>query len=92
MADSAQDTLDVDALTPGVKAALKDFVENVAQQAKRQSALIDTLVGAVKALNHELLAERERAQMLDARLSAGEERTEELARAVDALRRQGWVQ
>jgi hypothetical protein len=92
MADSAQNALDVDALTPGVKAALKDFVENVAQQSKRQSALIDTLVGAVKALNHELHAERARAQLLDARLGAGEERIEDLARAVDALRRQGWVQ
>ena len=90
MADFALDALDVQ-LTPGVKAALKDFVENVAQHSKRQAAIIDTLVGAVKALNHELQSERARAQVLDARVGAGEERIEELARAVDALRRQGWV-
>lgn len=78
-------------LTPEVKAALKDFVTNVAQHSKKQSALVDVLVGAVKTLNQELQQEKLRSHLLEARLSKAEARMDQLVKVVDAMRRQGWV-
>lgn len=78
-------------LTPEVKAALQDFITNVAQHSKKQSDLVDVLVGALKTLNQELQREKHRSNLLDARLQKAEVRIEGLAKVMDAMRRQGWV-
>ena len=73
-------------------AALKDFIEHVGEHSRKQSALTEMLIGAVRALSQELQVEKAHAQLLDARLAQSEEQVERLSKAVEALRRQGWVQ
>jgi hypothetical protein len=92
MSDSGPNAVDVALLTPEMREALKDFISNVAQHSKKQAALVDVLVGAVKAVNVELQQEKLRTHVLDGWLARSEGRVEELARTVDALRRQGWLQ
>ena len=92
MSDFGPNAFNASLLSPEMKEALKDFIANVAQHSRKQSALVDLLVGAVKAVSQDLQQEKLRTQMLDARLAGSEARVDELSRAVDALRRQGWVQ
>jgi hypothetical protein len=92
MSDFGPNAMNAHLLSPEMKEALKDFIADVAQQSRKQAALVDLLVGAVKAVSQDLQQEKLRTQMLDARVQGSEARLDELARAVDALRRQGWVQ
>jgi hypothetical protein len=92
MSDIGGNALNTNLLSPEMKEALKGFIADVAQNSRKQSALLDLLVGAVKAMSQDLQQEKLRTQMLDARLAGSEARVDELERAVAALRRQGWVQ
>jgi hypothetical protein len=92
MSDIGGNALNSSPLSPEMKEALKGFLAEVAQHSRKQSALVDLLVGAVKAVSQDLQQEKLRSQMLDARVAESEARVDELQRAVSALRRQGWVQ
>lgn len=79
-------------LTPAVKAALRDFIANLAEHSQKQSAIVDVLAQAMKAVNVELQQQKLKAHLLEAKLEKAEARIAELSKLVDALRRQGWVQ
>ena len=50
------------------------------------------IVHALKAVHQDLQEEKERSQILEARVRKAEDGLMDLARVVDAWRRQGWVQ
>lgn len=79
-------------LNPAVKAALKDFIANLAEHSQKQSALVDVLAQALKAVNVELQQQKLKTHLLEAKLERAETRIAELSKVVEALRRQGWVQ
>jgi hypothetical protein len=78
--------------SPELRTALKEFLANVAQHSRKNAELIDVLVQAMKSVNQDLQQEKLRSHLLEARLQQAEARMEHLGKAVEALRRQGWVQ
>jgi hypothetical protein len=81
-----------DVLTPAVKAALKDFIANVAEHSQKQSALVDVLSQALKSVNTDLQQQKLKTHLLEVKLEQAEAKIASLAGVVDALRRQGWLQ
>lgn len=78
--------------SPQLRTALKEFLANVAQHSRKNAELIDLLVQAMKSVNQDLQQEKLRSHLLEARVQQAEARLEHMDRAVEALRRQGWVQ
>jgi hypothetical protein len=77
---------------PELDAALRDVVEDFARHSRKNSEAIDVLVHALKAVHQDLQEEKVRSQVLEERVKKAEADLTQLARMVDALRRQGWVQ
>jgi hypothetical protein len=77
---------------PELDSALRGVVEDFARHSRKNSEAIDVLVHALKAVHQDLQEEKVRSQMLEERVKQGEADLAQLARVVDALRRQGWVQ
>ena len=75
-----------------IKAALQQFIDNFSQHSRKNAELIDVLIQALKTVNQELQQQKLKNHLLDARLKKTEARMDELARVMDAFRRQGWVQ
>jgi phosphoglycerate-specific signal transduction histidine kinase len=78
--------------SPGLDTSLRDAVEDFARHARKNSEAIDIIVHALKAVHQDLQEEQERSQLLEARVREAEDGLTQLARVVDAWRRQGWVQ
>jgi hypothetical protein len=78
--------------SPELDASLRDAVEDFARHSRKNSEAIDVIVHALKAVHQDLQDEKERSQVLEARVKKAEEGLTHLARVVDAWRRQGWVQ
>jgi ferritin-like metal-binding protein YciE len=77
---------------PELDSALRGVVEDFARHSRKNSEAIDVLVHALKAVHQDLQEEKLRSQMLEERLKETEGELARLAKVVDALRRQGWVQ
>ena len=96
MDDATPDAVLAASLPPGaspqLKAALQQFIDDFSQHSRKNSELIDVLIQALKTVNQELQQQKLKTHLLDARLKKAEAQTSDLARVVDALRRQGWVQ
>jgi hypothetical protein len=78
--------------SPQLKAAFQQFIEDFSQHSRKNSELIDVLVQALRSVNQELQQQKLKTHLVDARLKKTEAQLGELARVVDAFRRQGWVQ
>ena len=78
--------------SPEVDTSIRDAVEDFARHSRKNSEAIDVIVHALKAVHQDLQEEKERSQVLEARVKKAEDRLTDLARVVDAWRRQGWVQ
>jgi cytochrome c556 len=78
--------------SPELDASLRDAVEDFARHSRKNSEAIDVIVHALKAVHQDLQDEKERSQVLEARVKKAEDGLTDLARVVDAWRRQGWVQ
>jgi cytochrome c556 len=78
--------------SPELDASLRDAVEDFARHSRKNSEAIDVIVHALKAVHQDLQDEKERSQVLEARVKKAEDGLTHLARFVDAWRRQGWVQ
>jgi hypothetical protein len=78
--------------SPEIDASVRDAIEDFARHSRKNSEAIDVLVHALKAVHQDLQEEKVRTQVLEARLKDAEADLSRLARVVDALRRQGWVQ
>jgi hypothetical protein len=75
-----------------IDASVRDAIEDFARHSRKNAEAIDVLVHALKAVHQDLQDEKVRTQVLEARLKDAEAGLSHLARTVDALRRQGWVQ
>jgi len=75
-----------------IDASVRDAIEDFARHSRKNSEAIDVLVQALKAVHQDLQDEKVRTQVLEARLKDAEAGLTHLARVVEALRRQGWVQ
>jgi hypothetical protein len=78
--------------SPQLKAAFQQFIDDFSRHSRKNSELIDVLVQALKNVNQELQQQKLKTHLVDARLKKAEAQMGELARVVDAFRRQGWVQ
>ena len=78
--------------SPELDGPLRDAVEDFARHSRKNSEAIDVIVHALKAVHQDLQEEKERSQILEARVRKAEDGLMDLARVVDAWRRQGWVQ
>jgi lipopolysaccharide biosynthesis regulator YciM len=78
--------------SPELDASLRDAVEDFARHSRKNSEAIEVIVHALKAVHQDLQEEKERSHFLEARVKKAEDEVTELARVVDAWRRQGWVQ
>lgn len=94
--NDSQDDVVAASLPPGASppftAALKHVLENFAQHSKKNAELIDVLIQALKTVNQELQHQKVKNHLVEARLRKAELRSDELAKVMDAFRRQGWVQ
>jgi hypothetical protein len=78
--------------SPELEGSLREAVEDFARHSRKNSEAIDVIVHALKAVHQDLQEEKERSQILEARVKRAEDGLTDLARVVDAWRRQGWVQ
>ena len=78
--------------SPELDASLRATVEDFARHSRKNSEAIDVIVHALKAVHQDLQDEKERSQVLEARVKKAEDGLTHLAGVVDAWRRQGWVQ
>jgi hypothetical protein len=77
---------------PEIDASVRDAIEDFARHSRKNAEAIDVLVHALKAVHQDLQEEKVRTQILEARVKDAEADVSRLARVVEALRRQGWVQ
>jgi enoyl-[acyl-carrier-protein] reductase (NADH) len=73
-------------------ASVRDAIEDFARHSRKNSEAIDVLVHALKAVHQDLQEEKVYTQLLEGRVKKAEAGLADLARVVDAWRRQGWVQ
>jgi hypothetical protein len=78
--------------SPEHDGSLREAVEDFARHSRKNAEAIDVIVHALKAVHQDLQDEKERSQVLEARVKKAEDGLTHLARFVDARRRQGWVQ
>jgi hypothetical protein len=78
--------------SPELDGSLREAVEDFARHSRKNAEAIDVIVHALKAVHQDLQDEKERSQVLEARVKKAEDGLTHLARFVDARRRQGWVQ
>jgi len=78
--------------SPEIDASVRDAIEDFARHSRKNAEAIDVLVHALKAVHQDLQDEKMRTQVLEARVKDAEAGLSRLERAVDAWRRQGWVQ
>ena len=90
--DAAQTAVLPAGASPQLKAALQQFIDDFSQHSRKNSELIDVLIQALKTVNQELHQQKLKTHLLEARLKKTDAQVGELARVVEALRRQGWLQ